>query len=282
MEGRSTHASLPAGSGLLQGRALGLHVSIWPGWPANSLPSSGLVSHSLKSLAKIVCLYLVRLVPADYDRWSGQELCDACSCAIFNGLFEALAAAGHKVSSIDEAILDCADNLWQGLMDTGALSRKTQLYLSTCVPGDCAYSNSTAAVADVDVEYQKSKCPMAVEAFSSSPPLRASVKAACSKFCNCIAANQSAFSTIVLAVDRVPVPLFGTAHNWKYQQVWHYSHTSSLCDTSTIAVAAAAMHLNCPSDSLMGVGVCQSAWMTPISYNIPACNRPGARILLLI
>jgi hypothetical protein len=118
--------------------------------------------------------------------FSGQELCDSCSCAIFNGLFEALTAAGVKTTSIDAAINSCADVLWQGLMESGALPLKTQLHLNTCEPGDCAYSNSTAAVAAKDAEYKSSTCPMSVKAFSNSPPLRASIGAACSECQLCI------------------------------------------------------------------------------------------------
>ncbi|WIA19133.1 hypothetical protein OEZ85_003781 [Tetradesmus obliquus] len=115
----------------------------------------------------------------DFERFSGQELCDSCSCAIFNGLFEALTAAGVKPTSIDAAINSCADALWQGLMDSGALPLKTQLHLSTCEPGQCAYTNSTAAVAAADKAQQSSTCPMTTKAFSNSPPLRASISAAC-------------------------------------------------------------------------------------------------------
>jgi hypothetical protein len=117
--------------------------------------------------------------PADYERFSGQELCDTCSCAIFNGLFEALTAAGVTATSIDAAINSCADQLWLGFMDSGALSSKTQLHLTTCEPGDCAYSNSTAAVAAADTEYKSNTCPMSVKAFADSSQLKASIGAAC-------------------------------------------------------------------------------------------------------
>jgi hypothetical protein len=117
--------------------------------------------------------------PADYDRFSGQELCDSCSCAIFNGLFEALTAAGVQTTSIDAAINSCADQLWQGLMDSGALPSKTQQHLTTCEPGDCTYSNSTAAVAAADTEYKSSSCPMDAKAFAESSQLKASIAAAC-------------------------------------------------------------------------------------------------------
>lgn len=116
---------------------------------------------------------------ADASAVSGQALCNSCSCAIFNGLFDALAFAGHSVSSVDGTISKCAETLWQGLLDTAALPQQTQAFLAACKPGDCVYSAATAAVVATDVDYQAPNCPLSVQQFASSASLRQAVVAAC-------------------------------------------------------------------------------------------------------
>lgn len=110
---------------------------------------------------------------------SEQQLCNSCSCAMFNGLFDALAFAGHEVKSVDGTIGGCAENLWQGLLDASVLTTQTQTLLATCKPADCLYSSATAAVVATDVDYQAPKCPLSVKQYAASQPLRRAVVTAC-------------------------------------------------------------------------------------------------------
>jgi hypothetical protein len=128
-----------------------------------------------------ICVWLqpADAMSADATAFSGQALCNSCSCAIFNGLFDALAGAGHSVTSVDRSINNCAENLWQGLLDANALPQQTQIFLSTCKPGDCVYSAATSAVVAMDVDYQAPNCPLSVKQFASSVPLRQAVVTAC-------------------------------------------------------------------------------------------------------
>jgi hypothetical protein len=121
----------------------------------------------------------------DASAISGQELCNSCSCAIFNGLFDALAFAGHSVTSVDGSISNCAENLWQGLLDANALPQETQTFLASCKPGDCVYSAATSAVVAMDVDYQAPNCPLSVKQFASSVPLRQAVVTACGELGGC-------------------------------------------------------------------------------------------------